>query len=173
MNEGSIERSGETVTLHYERHLAHPVEAVWRAITDPEEVAAWSGWEVEIDLRPGGRFVTRHQTGDRVVDRIVRVEPPHLLEHTFWEDVNPEARVTYRLDEEHGGCRLTLTHVLTMSDLRRSAERYSWAGDPTTQIPRTGAGWHRLLDRIAARLDGVASPAPADGLEERYAAKLV
>jgi len=34
--------------------LDAPVERVWRAITDPVELASWFGDEAEVDLRPGG-----------------------------------------------------------------------------------------------------------------------
>ena len=32
---------GERPILRFERHLAKPVDAVWRAVTDPEEMRAW------------------------------------------------------------------------------------------------------------------------------------
>src|SRR5262245_39692193 len=98
MNEdGTIELSGERVTLRYERHVQHPIDDVWAAITVPTEIQAWSGWPVELELRVGGRYVTTHQTGDTVTDRVVRVEAPRLFEHTFWEHVNPSALVTWEL----------------------------------------------------------------------------
>src|SRR5205085_289579 len=40
--------------LRFERRLEHPPERVWRAITEPEELAHWFPAQVEIDLRPGG-----------------------------------------------------------------------------------------------------------------------
>ncbi|HZU74097.1 MAG TPA: SRPBCC domain-containing protein [Acidimicrobiales bacterium] len=149
-----MERDGDRITLRYERTLAHPVEEVWRALTDPAAAASWFGGRVEIDLRVGGEYVTHHQTGDRVVDRIVRLDPPHLLEHTFWVHLNPDALVTYELEPAAGGCRLLLTHRLTVQDLERAAAAYSWTGDPMDQLPRTRAGWHRLLDRLEAALGG-------------------
>ena len=128
---------------------------------------------MEIDLAVGGQYVTYHETGDRVVDRIVRLDPPHLLEHTFWVHINPDALVTYELEPSSAGCQLTLTHHLSIHDLRRAAEVYKW-DDPMSQVPRTGAGWHRLLDNLEAGLDGrtAESPAGTPDLVERYAAQL-
>jgi uncharacterized protein YndB with AHSA1/START domain len=173
MVDGTVERQGKWIVLRYERHLRHPVEVVWRALTEPSEVAVWFGGRVDVDLRQGGEYVTYHETGDRVVDRITRLEPPRLFEHTFWVHLNPDARVTYELDPADGGCRLVLTHRLTEDDLAVAAETYGWT-DPMAEVPRTAAGWHRLLDRLGAALDGT-DPDPAAGgpdLAERYASQL-
>src|SRR5947209_17079796 len=107
------------VVFRYERELPHPIEKVWAAITDPSEIVRWSGMPMEIDLRPGGRYVSNHSSGDRVEDRIVRLEPPRLLEHTWWEEINPSALVTWELQESPGGagCVLTLTHAVEEDDV--------------------------------------------------------
>lgn len=153
MTEGTIERTAERVILRYERVLLHPIEAVWRAITDPDEIHAWWGTRPEIDLRVGGEYVSYHATGDRVVDHIVRLDPPRLLEHTFWQHINPDARVTYRLEPVVEGTRLLLTHTMTTADLRTAADALAWEGDPYDLVSRTSQGWARLLDTLAASLD--------------------
>src|SRR4029077_13260225 len=119
--EGTIEQHGEMVTCRFERLLRHPVEVVWQAITEPDEIERWMGTRPEIDLRPGGRYVTRHRTGDEVLDLIPRLEPPRLLEHTFWEHVNPSARVTWELSPAGDGCRLVLTPPLSPRALPAAA----------------------------------------------------
>ena len=43
-------------TLRFERRFKHPVEKVWKAITDPAELAYWFPMEVEGDLVPGGKL---------------------------------------------------------------------------------------------------------------------
>ena len=40
--------------LRFERRLTHPVDVVWRAITEPGELAHWFPSAVTIDLRVGG-----------------------------------------------------------------------------------------------------------------------
>jgi uncharacterized protein YndB with AHSA1/START domain len=144
----SVERAEGRVVLRYERVLRHPIADVWRAITDPDEIDRWWGTKPEIDLRVGGEYVSHHATGDRVVDRIVRLEPPRLLEHTFWQHVNPDARVTYELSPVADGTRLVLTHALTEQDLRIAAEALAWQGDPYDLLSRTAAGWPRLLSAL-------------------------
>ncbi len=72
MNEGSIEQRDGRVICRYERRLRHPVDVVWKAITDPDEIERWTGSRPEIDLRPGGHYVTYQRGGDRVADRVTR-----------------------------------------------------------------------------------------------------
>jgi uncharacterized protein YndB with AHSA1/START domain len=173
VNEGTIEQHGEMVTCRFERLLRHPVEVVWQAITEPDELERWMGTRPEIDLRPGGRYITRHGTGDVVTDRVTRLEPPRLLEHTFWEHVNPSARVTWELSPAGDGCRLVLTHRLSLSDVRRAAATVAAGDDIVTIISRNCAGWHHLLDMLAATLDGRRAPwsdQDQKDCQERYAA---
>ena len=42
-----------TWTLTYVRHLDHPVEKVWRAITESEHLAAWFPCDIVGDRRSG------------------------------------------------------------------------------------------------------------------------
>ncbi|HZU77895.1 MAG TPA: SRPBCC family protein [Dehalococcoidia bacterium] len=175
MNDGTIEQTGERVVFHYERRLPHPVEVVWKAITDPERMAGWLGHRPEIDLRVGGQYVSYHGTGDRVVDRILRLEPPRLFEHTFWEQVNPTAVVTWKLEPTADGCLLTLTHALGLSDIRTASTTVARGDGFLLIVSRNAAGWHRLLDKLAAALDGRSdawSPEQQEALRERYAAQL-
>jgi uncharacterized protein YndB with AHSA1/START domain len=148
------ERVADRVVLRYERVLPHPIEDVWHAITDPDEINGWWGTRPEIDLRVDGEYVSHHATGDRVVDRIVRLEPPYLLEHTFWRHVNPDARVTYELRSVASGTLLVLTHTMTEADLRTAAEALSWQGDLYDLVARTAAGWPRLLRALDGSLRG-------------------
>lgn len=174
MTDGTIEREGDQFTFRYERHLAHPVETVWKAITDPAELEQWMGARVELDLRPGGRLITYHQGDYRVEDRVLEVDPPHLLRHTYFEDVNPTAVVTWRCGEADGGSLLVVTHTLHMDDIRKATESVAAGDGLMTILSRNGAGWHHLLDLIEKRLDGEPAPdwTPEDqqALRERYAA---
>ncbi|HLZ69361.1 MAG TPA: SRPBCC family protein [Dehalococcoidia bacterium] len=175
MSDGTIEQTGERVTFRFERRLSHAIDTVWKAITDPAELERWLGQRPEIELRPGGRYVSYHGSGDRVVDRVLRIEPPTLFEHTFWEQVNPTAVVTWRLSPIADGCLLVLTHSLGMADIRGAAATVARGDDYTLIISRNGAGWHRLLDKLEAALAGHSmewSEQAQKALQERYAAML-
>src|SRR5205085_9932689 len=38
---GVLEQAGQQWRLRFTRHLAHPPDKVWRALTEPEHLAAW------------------------------------------------------------------------------------------------------------------------------------
>jgi hypothetical protein len=54
---GIITVEGHYAMLTFKRRLKHPIEAVWAAITDPEQRAAWFGITT-IDARTGGTIET-------------------------------------------------------------------------------------------------------------------
>jgi uncharacterized protein YndB with AHSA1/START domain len=153
MRDGTIERDGQQVRFRYERHLQHPLDRVWTAITDPAQIERWTGTRPELDLRPGGEYVTHHGDGMRVVDHVLRVEPPTLFEHTFWAEVNPGARVSWQLRTDEPGCLLVLTHTMSEDDIRTAAASVAVGDHPAVIMSRNAAGWHRLLDRVECYLD--------------------
>lgn len=131
---GRLESDGAGWRLRFTRPLAHPAEKVWRAITEPEHLAAWfpdgisGAWTVGATLTFGSPQVGTF-TGE-----VLQVYPPRLLEYSWGTDV-------LRFEIEPDGDRCTLTLLDTIDELGKAA--------------RDGAGWHVCLDALAARLDGV------------------
>lgn len=102
-----------------------PVEAVFRAWTDPHVLTQWWGpgtfvtSEAELDVRPGGSYRIRmgSQDGSRtlgVTGTYREVEPPRRLVFTWsWEDGDPHAYssvVTVELRPQGARTELVLTH---------------------------------------------------------------
>lgn len=55
MTEGILEHDDGRPVLRFTRRLDHPVDRVWRAVTTPDELAAW--FLAPMDLtRPGAPF---------------------------------------------------------------------------------------------------------------------
>ncbi|MEV5570001.1 SRPBCC domain-containing protein [Spirillospora sp. NPDC052269] len=157
MTDGTIQRDGDRALFTYERRLDHPVAEVWRVITTPSEISQWMGVEVEeYDLRPDGKIVMVHMGTQRVEDRVIKVEPPHRLEHTYFNEMNPSAVVIWKLDEAGGGSTVTLTHSMDLGEVRAAAQGQEI--DPVMVLARNGAGWHHLLDMIELRLRGERIP---------------
>ena len=54
---GAYETIENRPSLQFERRLSHPVEVVWRAITDSGELEHWFPSKVEVgDLRAGAEM---------------------------------------------------------------------------------------------------------------------
>lgn len=126
--------------LRFERHLSHPIDAVWAALTDSAELPKWFA-PADIELRVGGRANIRFEGGNDIVDgRVIAVEPPRLLEYGWLENGRDRGSVRWELTPAPGGTQLVLLHSFPPSE----PETLDFAG-----------GWHDLLDSLAALLDGV------------------
>jgi uncharacterized protein YndB with AHSA1/START domain len=162
--------------LRFERRFRHPVERVWEALTTPEQISQWlEAQEVDLELVEGGRFVTRttgppelveaitREAGEAALqsnDTVLRVEAPHVLEHTFGS--NPTSVVRWELRSDGDGCRLRLMH----------AEPADFQDE---NAPRDLAGWQMLLEQLEKLLDGAVAGFSMERWQEfkdGYAAKL-
>ena len=119
----------------FERRLEAPVERIWRALTDPAELAGWLA-PAEVDLRVGGTVILRF---DDVEERgtITELHEPELLAYT-WNEGKTDSVVRFELEQHEGGTRLTLTH--------------SFEGE--VDLPGFGGGWHHHLELLSAQVAG-------------------
>jgi uncharacterized protein YndB with AHSA1/START domain len=145
---GTVHKGADGYHLRFERHLRHPVEKVWAALTSPAQLAQWLA-PGEIELTLGGRVYLAFTDGDSVIDgQVTAIEPPRLLEFTWTDKGDDLGFVRWELLADDGGARLVLTH--TISDAA------SGLGLPAL------AGWHTLLEQLEALLDGQPLPLPGD-----------
>ena len=128
--------------LRFERRLHHPVEAVWRAITDPDELAHWFPARIKPDLRVGGRvsFADEGAAGEEGV--VTEVDAPRRFAFRWG---GGELRFELEPEDDGAACRLRFTHVLPERDMGAMV----------------AAGWHVCLDLLARRLDGEDTEAPS------------
>jgi uncharacterized protein YndB with AHSA1/START domain len=92
--------------------LPAPRSEVWTALTDPEQVAAWFGAEVDWELRPGGPAQFSGDDGSRREGVVEVVADRAELRFTWWPadgDDEPPTQVTYTLEDDDDGTRLTVT----------------------------------------------------------------
>jgi uncharacterized protein YndB with AHSA1/START domain len=136
--------------LRLERYLAHPVERVWRAVSDPAELRRWmpaaAGWTP----KPGEVFELGGRQG-----QITDLDPPHVIAWTFGAD-----RFRFTLRAEGNGCALVFTHIF----------------DDVAPAAQTAAGWECYLDRLDAQLAGQdlseeRAHQPVGERHERYAGR--
>jgi uncharacterized protein YndB with AHSA1/START domain len=120
----------------FERRLDAPRERVWRALTDPGELAGWLA-PVEIDLRVGGSIVVKFDhEGAR--GTITELREPELIAYT-WNEGDTGSLVRFELEPEDGGTRLTLRHTF----------------ETEVDLSGYGGGWHHHLERLIAQMAGV------------------
>ncbi len=129
---GHLDIVGGRPQLRFRRQLGHAPEKVWRAITEPEHVAAWFPQRIVGEWRPGAtlRFVG---DGGTFEGEVLACEPPSLLEFRWGPDV-----IRLEVAPTDTGCFLTLIDTL---------EEHGKAA-------RDAAGWHVCLDALGLHLDG-------------------
>lgn len=147
---GTLHATHGRAVLRFERRLAHSVDRVWQALTDPGELSHWFPAEVTVDLRVGGEmtFVFADSGDLAPPGRVTELDPPRLFAYAWGEDL-----LRWELRPDGAGCVLTFTHTF---DNRQEAAKFA-------------AGWDVCLDALAARLTG---QQPADSAQhwiERYA----
>jgi uncharacterized protein YndB with AHSA1/START domain len=141
---GELERQGDAVLLRFRRRFAHPPEKVWRALVEPEHLAAWFPTTIDGERAVGARLRFRHPEDmfEPFDGEMLAFEPPSLLEFEWGPDV-----LRFELQADGDGTLLLFTD--TLEELGKAA--------------RDGAGWHECLDRLAYELASQTAPGdPAD-----------
>ena len=132
---GDIEKVGDSWHLRFVRHLEHPADKVWHAITDPEHLKAWFPSRVIGRIEPGAKlhFEDDHPGIDPFDGEVLRYEEPHLLELRWATD-----KIRFEIEITAAGCTLTFTD--TIGEVGKAS--------------RDGAGWHVCLEALVVEIDG-------------------
>jgi uncharacterized protein YndB with AHSA1/START domain len=102
----------EPRVIHVERRFAAPVDRVWRAFTESDQLAQWWGRGNKVviekhDLRPGGewRFVEHAPQGvTGFKGRVLEVTPQARIQQTFeWDEMTGHALTETAEFENLGG----------------------------------------------------------------------
>jgi uncharacterized protein YndB with AHSA1/START domain len=139
--------------LRLERRLARSPEKVWRAVTEPAEMAHWFPARAETELKVGAamRFTFEGQD-DATEGEIIEFDPPRLFAFRWNGDV-----LQLKVVPDGQGCRLLFSHMLS--------EETGGA----LSAGRNAAGWVQCLGVLSARLDGGSWEAPQKDMFERIA----
>lgn len=138
--DGVVETHADRHIVRFERRLAHPIERVWAALTDPAQLLAWLG-AAEIELVEGGRFDLRWLNTDERGEpftmhaTITRLQPPHLLETSG----DAHGVLRWELQPDGAGTLLRFSSTLAI---------------PEDVLPKLLAGWHYHLDALDTALAG-------------------
>jgi uncharacterized protein YndB with AHSA1/START domain len=136
---------GGRPAVRFERIYDHPVDRVWRMVSDPDELARWfPSPKITIDLTAGGEITF---SGDPNMPeatssgRVIDVSPPHRLAFTWGGD-----ELHFDLEPLDGDrTRFVLTDIL---EARNAAAR-------------NAAGWDVCLSVLDAVAECRAAEQPA------------
>jgi uncharacterized protein YndB with AHSA1/START domain len=149
-------------TLVYRQHFGHQPEAVWSALTDPDELRAWAPYTADRNLGSTGPAVLIMIDGDQVtrMPTTLTADAPRLLEFEWGGEL-----LRWELLSVGDGTDLELQHTV---------------GDHS-DLSKMAAGWHLCLLVADDHLGGGSHP-PIVGaaaqdygwerLEEEYAERL-
>ena len=136
-SEGQLVQVDDNWQVRFTRNLRHSPDKVWRALTEPERLAAWFPTEIIGERTDGAplRFEFRNGEGPGFDGTMITCMPPRLLEFAWGEDV-----LRFELEPDGPGTVLTLTD--TIGQLGKAS--------------RDSAGWHVCLERLDFALAGEA-----------------
>ncbi|MCE9669920.1 SRPBCC family protein [Myxococcus stipitatus] len=163
-----VQKDGDTWTLVLVRDLRHPQSLVWRALTEPGQLAEWAPFDANRNLSSVGpaKLTTVGAPTPMVSETTVkRAEEPRLLEFSWGG-----GDLRWELEPQGGGTRLTLWHNINRGFISWGAAGWHicldvldqlLAGAPLGRIAGPEAmkfdGWQRLLAEYAQQF-GVESP---------------
>lgn len=126
-------------------HIAVPVRRVWDEITKTGRVQkSLYNTVLDTELRPGAklRYYSPNRKRVFIVGEIVEVIPPHTFSHTYQMLINgvePPTLVTWTLEEENQGTRVTIRH-----------SGYTAAHKAPEKV---AGGWRQILGFLKAELE--------------------
>ena len=133
--------------VRFTRRLPHPIEKVWRAVTEPEHLAAWFPCTIDGERRAGAPLTFRFdEPMDPMHGEMVEFDPPRCMALMWGGDL-----LSLELREVGDGTELLLTD--TLEELGKAA--------------RDAAGWHECLERLRHAVAGEPLPfTPGDVWKE-------
>lgn len=154
-SKGTIAIEAKYGTVKFKRQLSHPVEAVWKAITDSKEIFKWlpdykgvfeghNGGSIDLVNTVSGS----HVTGDILVWDLHRAFEYewHIAPNQMFPNGEPESVIRWELKQD-GDSNTDTLFIMTHSRLTKSTAQ-SFA-----------PGWHAYLDRLEAVLNNQLPPA--------------
>lgn len=153
MDEQPLARFIDRWTVEYIRIYPHPIERVWRAITDPAELAHWFIAPTKWEFATGGAYAFG---GEEFSGTIIAIDRPRFIR--LGDPRDPAWHIQYELEEVAEGTRLRFEqrfsprgdYAETPNDLGGDLP----GGPDTPWKPGFVGGWHEFFDSLRDHLDG-------------------
>ena len=168
MTEATLLTTDDRPVLRFERHLHKPIDVVWRALTDFEELQSWfptnivtDRWEVGAPLT----FVFREHEAPDFTGTVLEYDAPSVLAFTWGDDDSLRFELTATDD---GGTHLVLTDQLRASIAARNAAGWDVCLDRLVLGDDADGAWKPRFDRYSASFSSKLGPqeGPPPGFEE-------
>ena len=122
----------QTEAIAFEFDLPHGPEKVWRALTDPQLLAAWLLPVLDLKLEPGAAFTFKTQPypgwDGRVNCQVLEIDAQRKLSYTWVVGEMLDTVVTFTLSPTASGTRLSLVQSGFKPDQKQNfgGARYGW-----------------------------------------------
>jgi uncharacterized protein YndB with AHSA1/START domain len=134
---GTLEPTGPTITVRFERVVAAPPEVVWVALTDPGQLEGWLA-AAEFEAVEGGKVhLTWPDDQGEMHGSVTKIVPHSELEYS-WNEQSGASLLRFEVEPAGGGSTLRLAHF----------------GTSPTEAPGFGAGWQAHLEALDEVLAG-------------------
>jgi len=106
-----------------------PLQSVWSALTEAEAIRGWMGdeSEVEVDLRPGGRY---RLFGGETTGEFRVIDPPHRLAYSWrqgeWPAAWKDSLVEWDLRPDGSSTHIRLQHSQFPNDEEATGHDEGW-----------------------------------------------
>jgi uncharacterized protein YndB with AHSA1/START domain len=151
MDRGTLVDHDGRPAVRFRREYARPVQRLWAAITEPDELARWFPSNVRMEPKAGGTiafFGDSNLPESGHAGTILVYDPPRRLAYT-WGD----SELHFELEPKgEDACVLTLTDVLEARDA----------------AARNAAGWAVCLAELGKLLAGQVAGGPHGGSAESW-----
>jgi uncharacterized protein YndB with AHSA1/START domain len=130
-----------------------PVDRVWRAVTEPDQVSRWFG-RTELDgAGPGARGSITFEEYGRVPLAIDAVDAPKSITYR-WGNDDAAGHLPDELDEHATQFTFTLEAVDGGTRLTVVESGFDRTSNPTSNMAEHAAGWVSELDKLVVLLAG-------------------
>jgi uncharacterized protein YndB with AHSA1/START domain len=146
-------------TIRLERSLPDPPSAVWRSLTDRDELKSWFPCDVLVEgdrWIPGAviTFVFPPDVMDlTMTGTVLTADEPHMLSYEWGEE-----RLSFELHEEGTGTRLVLIDELDRDAAARNAAGWDICLARLTGVESVEGTWRDKFERYSATFEPTLGP---------------